>query len=217
MKQIARRVIAAGMALTLLTAPVVSAHPGHVHEDEPTSDTTRTKSTTTTAPDEERVNAFRQQIDERLKNIREERMGVADDLKAQARERLDNAKKQMCEKHESRINKIMSNMSARRQAAFDRITQVSDAVQTYYANHELTISDYDTLVAIVAAAKSAAEAGIVEQRSAPKLDCTGTGPKADMEDFRSKRENSIEAMKEYRTAVKALVHAVREASEGEKS
>lgn len=215
MKQMLKRTIV-GSAIALLLIPTVaSAHEGHEHDTDKTTsdrDSSSKIATSSQAPDAKRVQELRTKIDARLQEMKQERSSAVEDKKAEVRQRLSDAKKKVCEKHQTRINNLMTGMNTRRQNAFDRISQVSEAVQSYYANNELSVANYDELLATVTAAKAAAEAGLTAQQSAPKLDCAGEQPKADLSDFKTKRADSIDAMKEYRTAVKALVQAVRAAA-----
>lgn len=214
MKQMIKRTILTGAIAILLVPTIASAHEGHEHGDDPVSNDDASEQTTDDreAPDKQHVQRLRAQIDARLKAAREDRMNSAEDAKAAIRERLNEAKKKICEKHETKINDLIARINTRREKAFDRITEVSEAVQSYYADKNLSTADYDDLVAAVEAAEEAAQAALTTQLSAPKLRCDGEAPKADMSEFRTKHSDSVDALKEYRDAVKALVRAVKEAA-----
>ena len=216
MKQLLKRTILTGAIAMLLVPTIASAHEGQEYENKPVSDddsvTSDHPEDESEAPDKQRVRELRSRIDARLKEAREDRMNTAEDAKSAVRERLNEIKKKICEKHESKINDLITRMNANREKAFDRISQVSEAVQSYYADKNLSVADYTDLVAAVEAAKDAAKEALTAQQSAPKLRCDGDAPKADMSEFRTKHSDSIDALKEYRSAVKALVKAIKEAA-----
>ncbi|MCA9335206.1 hypothetical protein KC953_03625, partial [Candidatus Saccharibacteria bacterium] len=94
-----------------------------------------------------------------------------------------------------------------------RISNVISAVEEFYQSKNLSVADYDTLVAEVNAAKTLAQDAVASQLAVPELDCDGDHPRADVENFKEKRDASIDAMKAYRDAVKKLVDAVKAAAE----
>lgn len=230
MKQTIKRVIISGAVAALLVAPAAFAHDGEDHSvssggtsGSGSSSNDGTARIASKEPTQERVDHFKQQLNAQLEQMKKERQAAVEDKKAEVKQKLDDAKKRICENHRTQINKIMTGMNDRRQHAFDRITQVSEAVQTYVTSKDLTVTNYEDLLATIVATKAAASATMSTQQSVPQLDCGGDHPRSDITDFKDKRSDSIDAMKAYRDAVKALVKAVKEAAvattepEGEKS
>lgn len=128
------------------------------------------------------------------------------------REKLDDKKKVLCESRQTIVNKSMGDVVTRSQSHFDRITEVYNKTTKFYTDKNLTVSNYAALVAKVEAAKIAASTADKNLAAAPKLSCESDGPKADMQAFRNKRLDKVEALGAYRDAVKALVKAVRDAA-----
>ena len=128
------------------------------------------------------------------------------------REKLDDKKKALCESRLTIVNKSMGDVVTRSQSHFNRITDVYNKVTKFYADKGLTVSNYAALVAKVEAAKTAASTADTNLAAAPKLSCGSDGPKADMQAFRNKRLDKVEAFGAYRDAVKSLVKAVRDAA-----
>ena len=128
------------------------------------------------------------------------------------REKLDDKKKALCETRQTIVNKSMGDVVTRSQSHFDRITDVYNKATKFYSEKGLTVSNYAALVAKVEAAKTAASTADTNLAAAPKLSCGSDGPKADMQAFRNKRLDKVEALGAYRDAVKALVKAVRDAA-----
>ncbi|MFY9228103.1 MAG: hypothetical protein WAO28_02140 [Candidatus Microsaccharimonas sp.] len=161
-------------------------------DDESTTPSTPTKKTTET------------RSTERESKI-EERRDVA-------REKLDAKKKSICESREGSVNRAITNVFDRSQNHYDRITKVYDLTVAFYDEKNLTISNYDELVANVVTTKAVAETALTELKNTPKLSCDSDGPKADIQAFRNKRLDKVEAFGAYRDAVKAFVKAVRAAA-----
>ncbi len=128
------------------------------------------------------------------------------------REKLDDKKKALCESRQSIVNKSIGNVVTRSQNHFDRITDIYTKTTKFYSEKSLSVSNYAALVAKVEAAKTAASMADKNLVAAPKLSCDSDGPKADLQAFRNKRLDTVEAFGAYRDAVKALVKAVRDAA-----
>jgi chromosome segregation ATPase len=128
-------------------------------------------------------------------------------------EKLDEAKKKVCEKRINTINRLKEKMDQRRQNVLNRITKISEATQTFYTDKQLIVTNYDELMAKVAAAKVVAESAVQSQQQIPSLDCNGEHPRAEVSEFKERHSTAIDAIKAYRDAVKELVRAVKAAVE----
>ncbi len=216
MKQMIKRTFIVGAALTLLLSPaVVSARDGSTTvqaEEVPTASTSPSPSPSET-PKPARVQQFEDQLKAQLLQMKQQRQADVETVKADLNEKLAGAKQKACENHQTTINRLMSVMDTRRQKTFDRITQVTTAVEAFYTKNKLSVSNYTDLVATVDAAKAVAQTAMASQKAIPELDCSGDHPRADVTDFKQKRADSIDAMKAYRDAVKALVQAVKTAAD----
>lgn len=200
MKQIIQKTIIASVLAALITVPAVSfAHDGVDHSNPATTSEKRS----------EMAEQLRQKLDEQKQAMQEKMSSV----KTEAKQRLDDSKKRICEKHQSTINNVIKNMGTRRQNTFDRIMKVSDAVQKFYSDKQLTSDNYTNLLEVVNDAKVAAQSSMTEQQSLPSIDCNGDHPKSDVADFRQKREVSVDAMRTYRDAVKQLTTTVKQAAQ----
>jgi predicted transcriptional regulator len=158
---------------------------------------------------DDRKERFEAELNSQLSQMKQERRETVQANAQELKQRLDDAKKKVCEAHQTQINTLMNNMDKRRQNAFERIGSVSDAVQAYVTKNNLTVPNYADLVAKVDAAKTIAQTAMDAQQNTPEFDCSGEHPRADVTDFKSKRSDSIDAMKAYREAVRALVQAVK--------
>lgn len=210
MKQAVKHIAVVGTAVVFLLIPsIASAHDG--------SDSGSSISSRSTAKiDPERQQKFQSELQTRLEKAKEQRQEALDTKKEELRQKLTDTKKKACENHQNTINRLMTVMDKRRQNAFDRITQISDSVQAFYTKKSLVVADYEDLVAKVNAAKAIAQTATAAQQAIPDLDCSGDHPRADVASFKEKRADSIDAMKAYRDAVKALVQAVKSAADATK-
>ena len=156
---------------------------------------------------------LRNQLQERQKEREASSQDMkSDEMKAKLNEKLDETKKKACEKNVSTINRLQEVMNKRRQNTVERISKISEAVQSFYSKKQLTVANYEELLAKVAAAKTVAESALEAQQQIPSLDCSGDRPRANVADFKDKRATAIDAVKAYRDAVKDLARAVKTAA-----
>lgn len=203
MKYTFKRAIITVMAVALLVPVAASAHEGHDHSV--TDGPSKSESIT------DKAERYRKDFQATLDRQKTERKTKMQDKREQAKQKLGTAEKNLCERHQKKINTLIGTMNDRRQNTFDRITKISDAVQRYYTKQAISYDGYYEVVAKVAAAKSTAESAMQTQRSTTPFDCNGDQPRADMSLFKEKRSGSIDAMKLYRSAVKELVTVVKQA------
>lgn len=220
MKYTLRRSIIAIAALLVIVAPAASAQDGgsgtatDSSETEVSSSPNASPTTSTDVRRKQAESKLRDQL-EQLKTERQAAQATLIANKAELRQKLDDAKKKICENRQTQINHLMTVMDKRRQNAFDNISHISDAAQTFYTNKGLSVSGYNDLVAAVNAAKTAAQTAMQTQQAVPDFNCDGDHPRADVADFKEKRADSIDAMKAYRDAVKALIKAIKTAVNNE--
>lgn len=195
MRKTIRRTIVTVLSISLLVPVVASAHPGHDHE-------TTTENVTETSSWKDMQATLEQKKTERAAHI--------DTKREELRVSLDKAKREICKKHETKINDVMATMNDRRQNAFDRITKASEAVQKFYTDKKLNAEGYADALAAVEGTRIAAVTAKTAQATAVKIDCAGPQPRLDVFDFREKRAASIDAMSLYRDSVKRLITIVKE-------
>lgn len=164
---------------------------------------------------EERKAVAQQRLDE-AKAKAEARAQEAQE-KAQMRatetkQRLEGAKLKACEAREKRIEATMAQMTKRGENHIAVFTKISDRVKEFYENKGRTAENYDTLVAEVDTKKLAAEAAVASAQSVGDVfSCDSDNPKIASQEFREAHKAQVAALKEYRTAVKNLIVAVKSA------
>jgi uncharacterized protein YukE len=131
----------------------------------------------------------------------------------QRAEKLSAAKLQICQKRETVINGVMSRMSSRGQKQLDLITAVSTKVQAFKNSKNITVADYDTLLAAVESSKATAQTAVdAVKNTQVEFKCDGSDPKGAGSSFREAVKAQDAALKAYRDAVKDLIKAVRQAN-----
>lgn len=130
----------------------------------------------------------------------------------QAKERLEGAKLKACEAREKRITQTMEQMSKRGTHHIEVFSKISDRVQAFYTEKGRTVENYEALVADVAAKKQAAEQAVANAQAVGSVfSCDSDSPKIASLEFREAHKTQVAALKEYRTAVKNLITAVKSA------
>lgn len=129
---------------------------------------------------------------------------------SEAKQRLEGKKLKACEAREKRIGSTMEQMTKRGQSHIAAFTKISDRVQAFYADKGRTVENYDALVAEVQAKKLAAEQAVSGAQSVGEVfSCANDNPKIASAEFRDAHKAQVAALKEYRTAVKNLIVAVK--------
>ncbi len=134
-----------------------------------------------------------------------------------SREKLDDKKRSVCNAAAPEINQVISNVAERTKRHSTQIENIYSLTKAFYEKSGLTVSDYDALVATVDTKKALADAAAQKIDTQPKFSCDSDGPKADLQTFRNARIDKVDAFKEYRDAVKALINAVKTAAKEAKA
>jgi hypothetical protein len=187
------------VALFVATAAVVGvggAVSVRAHEVEE-SETEHVNTTTTTTSNDSHKNN-----DERLSEVKQRVQG-----------RLDEAKKKTCNARVTAITKIMANAAAAGKRHEEVFGKILARVEEFYTNKKLTVANYDALVAAANAKKEAATAAVAAVANNVAFDCNSDNPVSVADAFSGKVKAMRQALKDYRTAIGALLKAVKQAAE----
>lgn len=127
---------------------------------------------------------------------------------------LDEVKLKVCEKKAENITKRSTHLVELVDKMIKVFTSIAGRVEQYYLTKVVpagsTLPTYDALVAEIAT-KQNALTPLVEaaQADATNFSCTGNNPKAQLTQYRSDMQAVIQGLKDYRTAIKNLIVAVR--------
>ena len=135
---------------------------------------------------------------------------------AEAKQRLEGKKLELCKAREQRIAATMTQMSSRGENHLAVFTKIADRVEAFYKDKGRTVANYDALVAEVDAKRQAAETAIESTKSVDGVfSCDSDNPKIASEQFRDAFRAQVAALKDYRTAIKNLIVAVKSAQSTE--
>jgi chromosome segregation ATPase len=119
-----------------------------------------------------------------------------------------------CESHKQGLNRKFDRIVTNSQRIQDRITKVFDKAQAYQQDKNLNPANYDDLVAKANDAKSASQDSIDALKQVkPTLDCNNTSVANDVATFKTSAQDTRAKLKAYRTAVKDVVKALRDATQ----
>ncbi len=138
---------------------------------------------------------------------------IRSDAQVKGGAKLETAKLRVCQNHEKTIESLMSRIGKRGKGHVDLIDTIAARVEKYVTDNNLTVANYDALVAAVAAAKTTAQtASDNTQAAQPTFSCAGNDPNGSADVFKDLTKTRDGAVKTYRDAVKALLTAVKAAA-----
>jgi hypothetical protein len=187
---------------------VAFAQEGDDAADDNTATTTSTGSDTET---ETHTGTNRgSNLKERLQELKDQRQERQD-------KRLASAKLKVCEARQKNIEHVMDRSEARAENQLKLFNTITERVEAFYVKKGKTVANYDELVANIATAKAKVQADVATMKGLTSFDCNGEDPKGDVEAFKTAHKAVIQDLKDYRTAVKNLIVAVKSAQGTESS
>jgi len=149
--------------------------------------------------------------------LREEAKELREEKKQQAQEALKAKKAATCEKHKEHISQVMSRVNDRSQRIYDRLSKVSELLQKYYDSNNLSIDNYDSLLADVRAKGAIANTKLNVMLTLGSFSCDEDNPRQSIADYREGRKAKVTAMKAYRQSIRTLLTEVKSAVAAKKS
>ena len=127
-----------------------------------------------------------------------------------AKLRLEGTKLKACENREKVINSILDRIAKRGERRLSVYSSIFNRVQEFYEKKNLSISNYDALVADVNAKKTAAQAAI-DKAASDQVDfqCDGDDPKGVAAGFKSDLKAQINTLHDYRKSIRNLIVAIK--------
>lgn len=163
--------------------------------------------------------------DDSKAKIQAETQKRLDEAKANAQKKIDEAKKQVQEKTEEQRQKIcneksaqisqkISKKSANATKFLQSYTNVYDRIKQFHDNKNLVTANYDSLVASVDSKAQSAQSAVEALKSIdPTIDCTQVdAAKNKIATFTDTLNQTREALKAYRSAIKELAVAVKDSA-----
>lgn len=123
------------------------------------------------------------------------------------------ARLKACEKRKSKLESSMSKISTRAEKLVGTFDKVYERVQGFYESGQLTVSNYDELNDAVALAQenAATEAATLSELES-EIDCEDPEVAAEVSTYRVSTDEAKAALKEYKTALVALISSMRSAA-----
>jgi hypothetical protein len=192
------------IVLSLGLAASVPVYAQHGADDTSTSSvasTTETESGTTTAGTE---------TTETESHTGSSKVSLAADHEHGNRQQKTTEQKQkLCVAHKKGLETKFSHIVTNSQRMKTRIDGIFTKAQDYQTKNNLTVANYDTLVAAATTAQTAAADSITNlQAVTPSLDCNSTSVASDVAAFKTAAKDTVTKLKAYRMAVKDLLHAL---------
>ena len=124
------------------------------------------------------------------------------------------ARQKACEKHKDGIQKKLTKLGTRAQKHLDNFNTLFDKVKAYQEANNLSVGNYDELVATVVAKQTAAVSAIETFKAqTATIDCTSDDPANGVAVGKTTADDMRSALKEYRSSLKNLVNALLDAKE----
>lgn len=130
-----------------------------------------------------------------------------------ATEHTADQKKKSCEARSANIKKRADNYATAAQRHLNVFNKIFTRVQDFQTKKQLTVANYDALVATATAKQTAAQAAVDALKSADvTIDCTQADPATAVATLKEATANARTALHEYRLAIKDVVVALKGAS-----
>ncbi len=119
----------------------------------------------------------------------------------------DTAKQRLCQRREKTVDGIITRIANRGQKHIDLYTDIAKRVEAYYTKSGKTLNNYNSLVAAVNSQKANAQQAVDTLKDTKAVfKCDGGSPSGAA---KAAVQAEIQAVKDYRTAVKNLVAGVK--------
>jgi len=137
---------------------------------------------------------------------------IKDQNENRKEQKLDDAKKKICENKKEGITNSMDKIGQTGKKHGDWLGSVTEKVKAFITKNNLTIDNYDTLVANIDNSKAAVDAAVQTLETYKgQFDCSAD-PKAVSSDFQTAVDVLKSAMKTYKESLKSLLDATKTAA-----
>lgn len=146
--------------------------------------------------------------------IKDKALEKTAEVKDKVATRLSDAKLKICQNRETAIQKRSTQLTKLAEKMIANFEKHATRVQTYYTDIVVpagrTVDNYDGLVTEIATQKAATQTALTTaQAQAEAFNCDGDDPKGQLKTFNEQMRTVKKSLKDYRTAVRNLIVAVR--------
>jgi lysyl-tRNA synthetase class II len=203
------------MGLVILAvSPVVFAHEGEDHS---------------TSTNEASTDSFEQQKQKKMEDYKQQLEQKREDAKQKAEEMVEAAKNKVeaktkevreknCEARKQALGNKIKNTSEAAKRHYDKITSFNQKIDEYITKNSITVTNYDALKSTVTDKAAIAESAVTSlSEYEQQVDCANIDEAtAAVIAYKELLTNARDALKEYRTATKDLLVAVKSAVDATK-
>jgi hypothetical protein len=152
-------------------------------------------------------------------SLRSRAQKLLSDKRQNRLERTQAQRQKACEQHQDGIDNRFATLGDKADRFLQHFNEVFTKVQAYQANKQLTVADYDALVADVTAKQTAATTAVatLKSLSGTKIDCTVTDPATSVAAVKEAAQDARTALQAYRASLKNLVKALQAAKDTDNS
>jgi hypothetical protein len=165
---------------------------------------TETQSDTSTVTKKEQA---RQRAEAKREEANAKRLAAQEQAKSG---RSEAQKLAQCKRKEKTINQIMVRIADRGQKQMDLFSTIATRVEDFYTKSGRTADNYDALVAAVNSSKADAQTTVTDiKTTSVSFKCDGSESNSAGQAFKASLKSEIQALKDYKTAVKNLIVGVK--------
>lgn len=125
--------------------------------------------------------------------------------------KLQETKRKICDQRAGKVSQIVAKAAAQAEKHVDFFDKASARLEEFYKNKELTVANYDTLLADIRAKRAAAIAKIAATK-AVTLDCGSNSGRGNGDLLKGTLRSLHQSLKDYRLSIKKLIAAVKTAA-----
>jgi len=186
----------------------VYAHDG---TDDGSSDST---STTTESDDTAATDTETHSGTNDRQELRHKAAELVQELHKEHKAKSAEQRTKVCEAHKHGLETKFSRITTNSQRLEDRIGTFLTKAQDYQSSQNVTVTNWDTLVASANTAKTSVDAAITNLKAVtPSLDCNSATVAQDVATFKEAATSVRDALKAYKTAVKNVFVALENAKD----
>ncbi|OGL24920.1 hypothetical protein A2884_02210 [Candidatus Saccharibacteria bacterium RIFCSPHIGHO2_01_FULL_48_12] len=145
------------------------------------------------------------------KQFRAEAQQRVEELKANAQQQSQEFRQKACEARKVSLERRMDRMQAQTQKHKEVFDKIFTRVQQFYTDKQLSVSNYNELVANVTGAQTIAQAnieGLTELNG--EIDCTKESVANGVQAFKDSLKETRDSLKDYRKTIVELIKAVHQ-------
>lgn len=149
-------------------------------------------------------------IREKLLERREKVQTKREEVKTTIQAKRDEQRLKRCEVKEKVLTTRTESLTRMTTNMKEKFTAIVERVKAFATDKNLTVENYDTLLADIETNKTAVDTALASaSASAASFSCDSDDPKSALTSFRENMQAVKQALKDYRTSIKNFIMAVK--------